>query len=420
MLPSPVAAPSAHVPAAPRALLPACILVQASSRSWTGGSDGSVSLVDGRPAFVRTIEILRSVLPNVPVVVIAPAFDADGALPALLTAHGCHGVAVRFSHDQSPLRRMLDATAALADDAVVLRVNGMNMFVDPRTVREMVTALADSGPVDCYKLADDYPAVLCVDFYRVGALRRAHTLLPAVDEFHIHVKHFLSHHAGFIVREHPRRLHYTPAELIAFKEQFRQLQQCEHAAIEEKHVQPLGDQLKFHYELAARRLPPGARVLDIGSGSGFGAAYLHGLGHAVIAGDVDPRAVAHARARYREDERLAFHVMDAERTGLPDNAVDAITTFETIEHVGSIPDYLREMHRVVRPGGLVFLSTPQNCFGQHPISCWHHREFTAEEFRTLVATTFDVVDFIGIKQGRVHFPGDPIGNNSFLVARPRK
>ncbi len=124
--------------------------------------------------------------------------------------------------------------------------------------------------------------------------------------------------------------------------------------------------------------------------------------------------------RYPQTDGLRFQLIDAENTGLPDDTVDAITTFEVIEHVDDIPAYLAELHRVLKPGGLAFISTPQNCFGQHPISCWHHVEFSAQEFRDIVETTFDVVEFIGIKQGRVHFVGDPIGNNSFLVARPRK
>jgi len=399
---------------------PVRILVQASSRSWTGGPDCSVSLVEGVPAFIHTIRALQTVLPGVEVVVIAPEFDADGTLETLLQRHGCTDVGLHFSHDRSPLHRMLAATQDLAESALILRINGMNLFVDPRSIRDLLAAVAMAGPLDCYKFADDYPAVLTADVYRIGALRRAAAALPVENEFHVHIKHYLSHREGFVVHEHPRMLHYTPDEIAVFKRRFLELQRCEHAAIDEGRTLPTGDQLKFHYELAAHALPPAARVLDIGCGSGFGAACLHALGHTVLAGDLDPVTIEQARARYPENTRLRFQAMNAECTGLPDDSLDAITTFETIEHVTSIPAYLRELHRIVKPGGQVFFSTPQNCFGRHPLSCWHHVEFSAAEFRGIVATTFDVVDFVGIKQGRIHFPGDPIGNNSFIAARPRK
>jgi hypothetical protein len=63
--------------------VPAVALVQASSRSWAGGPDDSVNFVDGVPAVVHTLRVLGTALPDVPRVVIAPAFEHDGALGCL-------------------------------------------------------------------------------------------------------------------------------------------------------------------------------------------------------------------------------------------------------------------------------------------------------------------------------------------------
>jgi 2-polyprenyl-3-methyl-5-hydroxy-6-metoxy-1,4-benzoquinol methylase len=398
----------------------ALIMVQASSRSWSGGEDLSVRLVEGVPAFIQTIFQFRGALPETPLAVIAPDYDRGGCLDQWLSESQVSNTSVFYGFDSSPLRRMVAATEHLRDADYVIRVNGLNLFTDPRMIQEMVEALQTHLGIDCYKMTDDYPAALCLDIYRIGALRKALALLPQENEHHIHVKYFMASQPAFKVISHPPTLYYTDEQMLEFKAKSHQLHTVERTKVDNRLGLPMGDQLKLHYELASKKIKPSGVILDIGCGTGYGSAYLAEEAKTVIAGDCDPEALQEAQDTYGHIGNIVFKNMNAEATELPDDSVDAITSFETIEHVENVERYLKEFHRILKPGGLVFFSTPQNAFGKIPLTYWHHTEFSYQELKDWIESRFDIVEFIGIKQGRIYFQGDPIGNNSFVIARSRK
>jgi 2-polyprenyl-3-methyl-5-hydroxy-6-metoxy-1,4-benzoquinol methylase len=312
---------------------------------------------------------------------------------------------------------MVAATLNFDAQAWALRVDGVSMFVDPRTIRDMVEAVRD-GALDCYKTPDDYPALLAVDLYRIGALRDALARLPEEDADHVHPKFFMMRTPGFRTAHHSGALHYADADLERFRAKALQIYTAARGEGDTRHAIPAGDQLGFHYERACERIDPAWTVLDVACGAGFGSARLARHAARVVGGDLDPAVVATARGHYA-CANLEFRVMDARATRLPDDAVDCVTSFETIEHTEPAP-YLAELDRVLRPGGLLFLSTPQNCHGRIPINPWHTVEYGREELRALVEPRFDVVEYTGLKQGCIALDGDPVGQNSYLVLRSRK
>lgn len=152
-----------------------------------------------------------------------------------------------------------------------------------------------------------------------------------------------------------------------------------------EHHDPLGrrDYISIEhverYRFAAARLTPGARVLDIACGAGYGAAMLAARGAAVTGADYDPRAVELAKARFPGVE---FTTADALRLPFEDESFDAVVTFETIEHVHDGRGFLDEMKRVLRPGGTLICSTPNVAWTAHPD--YHVHEYEPEEFFALV------------------------------------
>ena len=80
---------------------------------------------------------------------------------------------------------------------------------------------------------------------------------------------------------------------------------------------------------------------------------------------------------------------------------------------------LRQMggRRATWPGGLLALSTPQNRLGHIPVNAQHRREYSLDELLALVRPHFAVEAVIGVKQGRIVFPGDPFGQNTMLLCR---
>jgi ubiquinone/menaquinone biosynthesis C-methylase UbiE len=105
-------------------------------------------------------------------------------------------------------------------------------------------------------------------------------------------------------------------------------------------------------------LPPGARVLEIGCGAGYGTRLIldrFGAGH-IDAVDLDPAMVARANRRLaRYADRVALYVGDASNLrvalGADDASYDAVFDFAIIHHIEDWRAAIAEIARVLRPGG---------------------------------------------------------------------
>lgn len=101
-------------------------------------------------------------------------------------------------------------------------------------------------------------------------------------------------------------------------------------------------------------------VLDVGCGDGRGTHDLAGLLGASFhwrGVDFSERAIAFARLMAPD---LCFEVQDAERLQFPDASFDLVVAREVIEHipVAEVQAFLAEVRRVLRPGGLLVVTTP--------------------------------------------------------------
>ncbi len=95
------------------------------------------------------------------------------------------------------------------------------------------------------------------------------------------------------------------------------------------------------------------RLLDVGFGAGTLLEAARRAGWTSFGVEVSERAVAHVRG-------MGFEVFAGtlREAGYPENYVDVITASEVLEHVADPQVVLREIARVLRPGGLLWLTTP--------------------------------------------------------------
>ena len=110
-------------------------------------------------------------------------------------------------------------------------------------------------------------------------------------------------------------------------------------------------------------------VLDIASGEGYGSAYLSKLANSVIGVDIDRECVNFSRKKYDNISNLEFVVGSCDAIPLSSESVDIVTSFETIEHHDKHDEMMREIKRVLKPGGVLLISAPNRLtYSENPQS----------------------------------------------------
>jgi SAM-dependent methyltransferase len=142
----------------------------------------------------------------------------------------------------------------------------------------------------------------------------------------------------------------------------------------------------------------GDKHLDIACGSGYGLPILSSAVKYVIGVDIDAPALLTAS---RELIGFKSSLVLASGCYLPfhDDAFDGVTSFETIEHLQDRSAFVAELARVLAPGGVCILSTPNatctNPVNGKPRNPYHIHEYVPSEFQALLARYFKSVDLLG-------------------------
>jgi SAM-dependent methyltransferase len=153
----------------------------------------------------------------------------------------------------------------------------------------------------------------------------------------------------------------------------------------------------LHRYFLARELCRGLDVLDVAAGEGYGAALLGQVARSVVGVEISAEAVTHAAASYR-GPNVRFLGGDARGLPLVDACVDAVVSFETIEHFCEHDRFVAEIRRVLRPGGRLVVSTPERDAYSPSGSCanpHHKRELSRSEFIALMHGAFPHVHLLG-------------------------
>ena len=135
------------------------------------------------------------------------------------------------------------------------------------------------------------------------------------------------------------------------------------------------------------------QLLEIGCGEGRGVELLAPKSEGYVALDKIGEVIDRLKKEHPEVDFRQAVVPPFE--GIADNSFDTIVTFQVIEHIKPDGDFLKEIHRVLKPGGKAIVTTPniKKTLSRNP---WHIREYTAKELKDLAAGIFASVDAKGI------------------------
>ena len=162
--------------------------------------------------------------------------------------------------------------------------------------------------------------------------------------------------------------------------------------LEEHHFWRSINRYKRAIELCKRR---GGLWLDAACGSGYGTEMISRVADYVIGIDIDITTIEYAQKHYGRSN-IRFGVGDIMNLEFDVECMfDAVVSVETIEHVEDPTPFLRRVHRILKPGGVMVVTTPiSETGGPNPLDRYHLNELTREDFMKLTSEIFDETEYV--------------------------
>ncbi|RAJ80239.1 methyltransferase family protein [Chitinophaga dinghuensis] len=134
----------------------------------------------------------------------------------------------------------------------------------------------------------------------------------------------------------------------------------------------------------------GLNILELGCGEGYGMEMIAPYAQQYLAVD-KKRPADHVFA----DNASFLQCNLPDLSGIADNSFDTVICFQVIEHIKNDGGLLDEIKRVLKPGGKLFMTTPnkRTSLTRNP---FHEREYLPHEMCALVASRFDHYTVQGI------------------------
>lgn len=137
-------------------------------------------------------------------------------------------------------------------------------------------------------------------------------------------------------------------------------------------------------------------VLDIACGDGYGSSLMSDTAKSVTGVDIDAATVAAASKKYIKPN-LVFKEGSADLMPIESSSIDVVVSFETIEHHDKHEEMMAEIKRVLKPEGLLIISSPDKLTysdKRNYNNPYHVKELYKEEFVKLVSNSFSTIQLL--------------------------
>lgn len=155
----------------------------------------------------------------------------------------------------------------------------------------------------------------------------------------------------------------------------------------------------FVYEVLKSKLKATDHLLEIGFGEGYGTHLISGYVDSIIGLDVEKKTVEYANKKYGS-EICSFQTYDGSKIPFEENTFNSIVSYQVIEHVEKDENFLKEIHRVLRNEGTLYLTTPNRLHrlapGEEPWNPFHEREYSPDQLKDLLDDIFSEVKLYGV------------------------
>ncbi|MFN8289139.1 MAG: class I SAM-dependent methyltransferase [Chitinophagaceae bacterium] len=145
----------------------------------------------------------------------------------------------------------------------------------------------------------------------------------------------------------------------------------------------------YAYKWAA--LHVSGNLLEVGCGNGYGLSELKPVVRNYVGIDKSKAA----QSFFKTNGADFFAIKAPSLKNIPSNIFDSVVSFQVIEHIKNDSLFLQEICRVLKPGGKLYLTTP-NRLTSLTRNPWHVREYSSDELTALVKKYFEEVKLQGL------------------------
>lgn len=148
-----------------------------------------------------------------------------------------------------------------------------------------------------------------------------------------------------------------------------------------------------------RKYVEGKDVLDVGCGNGYVHLLINDMAKKITGVDADRETVDKANKRF-SGKNMVYYNMTGEKLDFPSRSFDVVISAQSIEHIEDDKKFLREVDRVLKNSGDIFVCVTPNKLSiippgekmyDAPFYPFHVREYTPQQFYDLLEDHFEVI-----------------------------